>query len=90
MAVPLAARRKYMLAASAVATSNPREAAILGGILHSAIEHGRLVIPDVRLHMSHALTGWNLVNVDRRAPGNAEIAMVLARFEEALGHRFTA
>lgn len=86
MAVPIAQRRKYMLAASRVQTSNIRQAAILGGLVRSAIDHGRLDTSHVRRHVAQTL--GRFVNVDRQPPVNAEIAMVLAEFERELGHRF--
>ena len=87
MAIPIAARRKVMNAAAEVDTSGPREAAILGGVCRSMIEHGNMRPDVVRWWMAAILQHFRLVNVDCRPPCNAELAMVLQRFEEAFGSR---
>lgn len=86
MDVPIDQRRRMMLAAATVQTSSPRQAAILGGLVRSAIDHGHLSMPVVSAHMSSVLVG--LVGVDRREPSTAEVAMVLDEFERELGYRF--
>ena len=49
MAVPVAKRRRYMLAAATIRTHSIREAAILGAITDSAVNYGRLDVEFVRL-----------------------------------------
>lgn len=90
MAIALAARRKVMIAAGQVETTNPREAAILGGIVRCAIETGGYNAERIRQYTHNIIGQMKLVGVDRRLPGNAEIAMVKERFEEHYGRRFTA
>lgn len=86
MDVPIEQRRKMMLAAATVQTSSARQAAILGGLVRSAIDYGHLSMPVVSAHVSSVLSG--LTNVDRREPCSAEVAMVLDQFQHALGYRF--
>ena len=90
--MPLApdARTRVMEAADAVETSHPREAAILGGIVRSAIDTERLDREFVRSYTRDIIGEFNLVNVDRQPPGTTEIAMVLTRFEAAYGRPLSA
>ncbi len=90
MAITPAVRRRVMVAADEVQTSHPREAAILGGIVRSTIDGGRVDVEYVRRYASAIIAEFNLVNVDRRPPGSHEIAMVLTRFEERYGPPFAA
>jgi hypothetical protein len=87
MAIPIAARRKVMNAAGEVATNSPREAAILGGVVRSVIEHGHMKPEVVRWWTTAVLGHFNLAMVDRRPPCAAEMAMVIQRFEEVFGRR---
>ena len=87
MAIPIEARRKVMVAAGCVATHSPREAAILGGIVRAIIAHGTMRPQDVRHWTTDALGHFGVLNVDRRPPCAAEMAMVIQRFEEVLGRR---
>jgi anaerobic selenocysteine-containing dehydrogenase len=80
---PLA--RRVMIAADAVETCHPREAAILGGIVRSAIDAGRLDHDFVRRYTREIIGEFKLVNVDRVPPGSTEIDMVLSRFEAEYG-----
>src|SRR5690606_30410986 len=86
MDVPIDQRRRMMLAAANVQTSSVRQAAILGGLVRSAIDYGHLSMPVVSAHMSSVLSG--LAGVDRREPCSAEVAMVLEQFQRSLGYRF--
>src|SRR6056297_1470371 len=90
MATTPAVRRRVMVAADEVQTTHPREAAILGGIVRSTIDGGRVDVEYVRRYASAIIAEFNLVNVDRRPPGSDEIAMVLTRFEERYGPPFAA
>jgi hypothetical protein len=81
MALALAARRKVLVAADNVQTSHPREAAILGGIVRSAIDAGQIDADFVRRYASRIIAEFNLAHVDRRMPGRREIETVLERFQ---------
>ena len=76
-----AGRHEVMAAALLVQTSNPREAAILGGVVRSTIETGCINADFVSTYTSHVIDEFGLVNVDRRPPCLAEIAMVASRFQ---------
>jgi len=76
-----AARHEVMAAAELVQTSHPREAAILGGIVRSTIDVGRIDANFVSRYTTEVIEGFGLVNVDRRPPRLAEIAMVVSRFQ---------
>ena len=80
-----AAQRNVLVAADLVQTSHPREAAILGGIVRSKIDMGRIDAGFVSRYTNEIIRTFNLVNVDDRAPCSAEIAMVTSRFEECYG-----
>jgi hypothetical protein len=87
MAIPIAARRKVMQAASTVAPDTMREAAILGGVVRCMVEHGHLIPAVVRVWTMEVLGYYKLSGVDRRPPCNAELAQVVGRFEDAFGRR---
>lgn len=84
--MPLADRREAMSAADLVGTCSPREAAILGGIVRCVIATEHCDVGFVSHYARDILGVFNLVGVDRSAPGTAEIAMVLERFEDAYGN----
>lgn len=88
--IPLAARRRVMFASSLIDTASCREAAILGGIVRNAIEHGWGIDGDnVGHYAAHIIRDFNLVGVDRTPPGPTEVGMMMERFEAAFGHKFT-
>jgi hypothetical protein len=88
--IPPAARRKVMAAAASTETTTAREAAIVGAIVRCAIATGRYNGHWIAQAAVDVITEFNLVNVDRTPPGPTEVGMVLERFEEAYGRRFTA
>ena len=71
-----------MLTASTLEVASCREAAIVGGIVRSMVDHGRYYAPAIATNTRDTLNEWNLVGVDRTPPGMAEMAMVLDRFRE--------
>jgi hypothetical protein len=77
----LAARRRVMHAADLVGAHSVREAAVLGGIVRCIIATGRSDIGYIANYTREILADFNLVGVDRSAPGAGEITMVLERFE---------
>ena len=87
--IPLAARRKVMMAAECVDTSTIREAAIVGGIVRCAIATGRYNGPWISQYASDAIEAFSIRNVDPTPPGPTEIGVVLERFEAAYGRKFT-
>lgn len=88
--IPVAARRRVMFAASLIDTTSCREAAILGGIVRQAIEHGWGIDGDnVAHYAARVVRDFKLVGVDRTPPGPTEVGMMLDRFEAAFGHKFT-
>ena len=84
MAIPIAARRKVMYAAAEVQTDTRREAAIVGGISRSVIDSGTMRPDMVRAWLTSAM---GLTPAERQAPCKAELAQIVARFEEAFGRR---
>lgn len=86
--IPVDARRKTMLAGSVIDTHSVREAAIVGGIVRCTIATG-CYNPDFIRRYTHDILGeFHVVNVDRTPPNMAELAMVVDRFEDALGRPF--
>ena len=84
MAIPIAARRKVLHAAGAVTCNSRRESAIVGAICRSMIETGTLQPPFVRAWIGSAM---GLTPAERQPPDLAELAQIVARFEEAFGRR---
>jgi hypothetical protein len=82
MSIERSAHRRVLCAAVDVATSSAREAAIVGGIVRSTLDSGTLDVTRVARYASEIMTHFGLVDVDLRAPGAAEIAMVLDRYEQ--------
>ena len=80
--IPLAARRKVLNAASNVATSSHREAAILGSIVRCACASGRYDQRLIALWTVEALRG---IPGDGSIPGRDEISDVLDQFQECYG-----
>ena len=78
----LAERQRVLVAAGSVPTNHPREAAIVGGIVRSAIDIGHIDMVYVSRYTQDVIQTFDLVNVDSRAPSAAEIAMVKSRFDE--------
>lgn len=87
--IPVAARRKAMMAAASTPTSSVREAAIVGGIVRCAIASGMYDPDRIAGYVPEILDHFKLANVDRRRPGAAEITMVVARFEREYGRPFS-
>lgn len=79
------AAQRLFAAADAIDTTTRREAAIVGGIVRSVIDHGRLRPDYVRSYTRHIIGEFGMADVDSRLPCNAEIAMVLQRFEANYG-----
>ena len=86
--IPIAARRKAMMAAASIDTHSVREAAIVGGIVQCACSTGRYNADFIRRYMHDIIVEFRLVNVDRTPPNVAELAMVVSRFEDAYGRTF--
>ena len=87
--IPIAARRKVMHAAGQVDTSSVREAAIVGAIVRCACATGRYNeqwISQTAVDIIHEFR----ILVDRTPPGPTEIAVMVERFEDAYGRKFTA
>lgn len=82
MSIDRFAQRRVLCAAVDVATNSPREAAIVGGIVRSTLDSGTLDVTFVAQYATEIMTYFELVDVDLRAPGAAEIAMVLDRYEQ--------
>ena len=78
----LAERQKVLVAAERVLTSHPREAAILGGVVRSTIDHDHFDMGFVSRYTRDILQAFELANVDSCPPSSAEIAMVKSRFDE--------
>jgi hypothetical protein len=87
--IPIAARRRAMLASSSVDASTMREAAILGGIVRCCAATGRYNGPWISQYASDAIEGFRLRDVDATPPGPTEMLTVLEKFEGAYGRRFT-
>ena len=86
--IPLAARRRAMLAAENVDTHSCREAAIVGGIVRCVISCGRINGPWVAQYAADIVAEFNLVGVDRKPPGMAEVAMVVDKFQQSYSQPF--
>jgi hypothetical protein len=83
--IPVAARRKIMLAASLVDAGSPREAAIVGAACTNIIATGRCNPVWVAQTAADTLRAWNLVGVSKVMPGPTETHMVLDRFAAVYG-----
>jgi hypothetical protein len=81
MTMDPSARRQVLSVAAEVNTSSAREAAIVGGLVRSTFAAGHIDIDSVARHARALMHEFDLRDVDRSAPGGAEIAMVLDRFE---------
>jgi hypothetical protein len=87
--IPIAARRRAMLASSSVDAHSLREAAILGGIVRCAVATGRYNGVWAAQYAADAIEGFRLRDVDATPPGPTEMLATLERFETAYGRRFT-
>jgi hypothetical protein len=88
--IPVAARRKILLAASLVDTSSPREAAIVGAACRNIIATGRCSPEWVGQTACDTLREWRLVGVPTTRPGPTEVHMVLDRFARVYGRPLDA
>jgi len=78
----LTERQRVLMAAERVLTTHPREAAILGGVVRSTIDHDDFDMGFVSRYAHDIIQTFELANVDSRPPSTAEIAMVKYRFDE--------
>jgi len=86
--IPLAARRRAMLAAEHVDVSTMREAAIVGGITRCVISCGRVNGPWVSQYAADILAEFRVRNVDATPPGPMEIGMLADRFQTSYRQPF--
>ena len=87
--IPLAARRKAMMAAEHVDTHNVREAAILGGLVRSVIACGRINVSWSAQYAVDMIREFKLPGVDTCQPGPTEMQMMVERFQESYSQPFS-
>ena len=85
--IPIAARRKVLIAAGNVETNSEREAAIVGGIVRCAVATGRFNAPWIAQATLDILDEFR-VRADRTPPTLDELGEMVERFEEAYGRSF--
>ena len=86
--IPLAARRRAMLAAEAVDTATVREAAILGGIVRSVIACGKINVPWCGQYAADMLEAFRVRDIDRKPPGLTEMSVMVERFQQSYSQPF--
>ena len=86
--IPLAARRRAMLAAEAVDTSTVREAAILGGIVRCVIACGKINVPWVGQYTADIIAAFNLRGINRGPASLTEMSVMVERFQQSYSQPF--
>ena len=86
--IPLAARRRAMLAADNVDTSTMRQAAILGGIVRCIASCGKINAPWVAQYTADILTEFKLPGVSTKPATFSELSAMIDKFNESYSQPF--